>query len=550
MNMRTLLGALALTFGLGAVGATPDLEAATNAALAAERASTPPVVVAGPTRDQVDAEINTSKAAIATALDDIANELAALEARIAALFAGAPPDPDPIPDPDPVPVPDPPPVTGAIETGNSGMPLRITPDFHGHGFTTDSMFWNEVNRSVLGDAVDPRSAHLIGMLAGNTVHMDFFGGTVGKGPDSDHIWGIPINVVSGTQPRVPVDVGAYASESEHIDVPIPANVAIEGWNQSTMGLPTKADLSNDRHMLIVVRDEATGGISELIELYQVYHDVAGWHTNSLSQWVMANGLPRREGWTSGDAAGFPIVPFMATYSEVASGVISHPIRMTFAAGYTRNRYIFPARHTALNGQVADGIPFGARLRLSAAWYSAHKAEFTGAARVFIEAFRNYGVVNADIGGTGFLCGISDDRFDNTNLMTLQNVPLSAFEVLTMAPQFEPIGPTSVAVNTPTTYTFKFNPLHEPNGAHGYYLHAFEQGPNGTWVQLPDDSTAGIQPHQVGYNDANPSFVFKARKTGPHLIEVDQAGESKLEWTPPTQPIPGRGPYPYLNVDVH
>lgn len=443
-----------------------------------------------------------------------------------------------------------PPPAGAIELGSSyTYPTRITPSFNGHIFTGPGSFWAEMNRTVVGDLVDPDSAAMIAGIGGRDIHIDFFGGSVGL----ESTYGIPINVVSGTQPRVQVIVGSYAGESDDVLVPIPANPSIEGWKGP--GLPTQAQVNDggDHHMLIAVRDEATGGIGELFEMYQTWNDALGWHSASLSYWNMANGLPRPDGWTSGDAAGLPMIPLMATYGEVHQvGGIKHPLRVTFSEGNTRNRYIWPGRHAALNGSATTGIPFGARLRLSSAWYSAHAAEYTGEARVFIEAFRQYGVINADIGGMGFLCGISDDRFDNNNLMTLQNVPWTAFEVVKMTPQFDLVGPLTISLGQTVSYSTRVNPDPEPNGVHGYYLHSFEQGPGGTWVNIEDTGGVGIQPHRLGLDNGivNFNFTFTPRITGPHLFEVDQAGEYKLEGVTPTQPIPGRGPFAYWTINVN
>jgi hypothetical protein len=465
------------------------------------------------------------------------------------LWAATPPvDP-------PVDPPDPPPVTGAIETGSSyTYPTRITPNLNGHGFTGPG-YWQEINRTVVNDAADPASDHLIAKIGARNIHIDFYGtDSTGKQVGLEQMWGIPINVVSGTHAKQSVDLLSYAGESDHVDVPFPANPSIEGWKGP--GLPTQADISdgNDHHMLIAQRDEATGGISDLYELYQPYHDSFGWHAAQLSHWNLADGLPRFEGWTSTDAAGLPRIPFMATYGEVHQvGGIQHPLAVTFDVGAIRNRYIWPARHTALNGSNTDGIPFGGRLRLRADWFAAHADEFTGEARVFVEAMRTYGVINADIGGMGFLCGISDDRFDNDNLMTLQNIPWTAFEVVKMTPQFELVGPSIGALGETLSYTVKVNPDPEPNGVHGYYVHSYEAGPivagRQTWIQEPLEGV--LDWHHLGLDNGVWHFDLKytPQKAGKHLIEVDQAGEYKMPWTPETQPIPGQGPFPYFEVDV-
>ena len=70
------------------------------------------------------------------------------------------------------------------------------------------------------------------------------------------------------------------------------------------------------------------------------------------------------GWTSGDAAGLPILPGLVRYDEVASGEIDHVIR--FTAPRTANAYVWPASHKAGSGGSADP-PMGAWFRLKAGY---------------------------------------------------------------------------------------------------------------------------------------------------------------------------------------
>ena len=70
------------------------------------------------------------------------------------------------------------------------------------------------------------------------MHADFGSGLWQGGPI-----GIPITVVRGSQPRLPVTF-EYASESDKDRYPIPSNVAIEGGRSA----------DGDRHALIVDRD--------------------------------------------------------------------------------------------------------------------------------------------------------------------------------------------------------------------------------------------------------------------------------------------------------
>jgi hypothetical protein len=464
-----------------------------------------------------------------------------------------------------------------IEIGDSGYrstaPHKTTPDFHSHGmFDSQGPLWAELSRTVLSDTVDPKSAALIARFNGLSVHTDFFAGDT---PDHDApYWGLPINTVPGTASTYMVDVpDGYPNESDApLAIPIPNKPAVEGWiytagnvigaapNNTNITLADiTASESTDHHMFIVQRNEATGGAGNLYELSKPYWDGTTWHARQVSLFT-PDGVPRREGWTSTDAAGLPRLPLIPRYDECAAGVMRHPLAMTFSEGNVMSRYLWPARHAASG---SDGLPFGARMRLTSTYYNAHKDDFTGCARIIVEAMRNYGVMNTDIGGNLFLMGVSDDRFNHANLLSLQNIPNTAFEVLTMTPQFRVTGPTTVTAGATNTYTMVYNPAVEQNGAHGYYLHAYKKNPDGvTWARIADNGSSGVLPHELDYitltpgvgSNQDPHFTFVAPSPGQYVIEVDQAGEQKLAWTDEvtldTTTDGVRGPYPYYSVTAN
>ena len=81
-------------------------------------------------------------------------------------------------------------------------------------------------------------------------------------------------------------------------------------------------------------------------------------------WEAANGAVydlsshdlRPDGWTSGDAAGLPILPGLIRYDEVAAGEIHHAIRFTVPE--TQSAHIWPARHDASSLTGSDYPPMG------------------------------------------------------------------------------------------------------------------------------------------------------------------------------------------------
>jgi hypothetical protein len=86
--------------------------------------------------------------------------------------------------------------------------------------------------------VDPNSTSFINFIGmGATVHADF-----GSGRYDGQSIGIPYQVVTGTQAKVTIKLGAYASEDDPGPMPIPSNALIEGYPKPGNG---------DRHVLVL-----------------------------------------------------------------------------------------------------------------------------------------------------------------------------------------------------------------------------------------------------------------------------------------------------------
>src|SRR2546429_3379475 len=189
--------------------------------------------------------------------------------------------------------------------------------------TPADSFWHA---DVSALPVLPQSAtwvSSIGATAG--LKADFGSGLWNGGPI-----GIPYTTVPGTQPRVPVSF-TYADESDPGPYPIPPDAPIEGGPSA----------SGDRHVLVVDVDNW-----KLYELFDA-HPVSGgasWTAGSGAIFDLTSNALRPDGWTSADAAGLPIFPGLARYTEVAAGRIAHALR--FTCPVTRRAYVPPARHFA------------------------------------------------------------------------------------------------------------------------------------------------------------------------------------------------------------
>ena len=268
--------------------------------------------------------------------------------------------------------------------------------------TPADSFWHA---NVAGLPVHAQSATWVASVGATAkLKADFGSGTWDGGPI-----GIPFTTVAGTQPRVPVSFD-YADESDPGPYPVPANAPIEGGPAA----------SGDRHVLVVDRDAC-----RLWELYSAYPQNGGasWTAGSGATWDLRSNAMRPLGWTSGDAAGLPILPGLVRRDEVASGTIDHAIR--FTAPRTANAYVWPASHKAATGGASDP-PMGAWFRLKATF---DISGFSTDNQVVLRALKQHGMVLADNGSPWFMSGAPDPGWNDDGLQLLRAVPGSAFEAI-------------------------------------------------------------------------------------------------------------------------
>lgn len=234
------------------------------------------------------------------------------------------------------------------------------------------------------------------------VHPDF--GTVYNGAPN----GIPITIVSRRTRRVPVRF-QYASESDGHRYPIPRGAAIEGGPHSR----------GDRHVILLDRSSCTD-----YELYAGYPHGAYWTAGSGAIFSLGSNHLRPAGWTSADAAGLPILPGLARYSEVAAGAIDHALR--FTSPCTGPRYVYPARHVAPSCSGPDAPPMGLRVRLRA---SASLAGLPRQARIVALALKRYGLILADNGSPWYISGAPSPDWNDAALRELDRFTGRDFQVV-------------------------------------------------------------------------------------------------------------------------
>jgi hypothetical protein len=244
------------------------------------------------------------------------------------------------------------------------------------------------------------------VASNSTTMVNAIGDTSPVHPDfgSFQGYGIPINVVAGSQKRKRVRFG-YADQSDHVGYPIPKHPKIER--------------GSDRHMLIVYRDHC-----RLYELFAARKTASGWRAGSGATWSLNSNHLRPDTWTSADAAGLPIMPGLVRWNEVKKGVIDHALR--FTAPNTCSGHIYPARHDASSLSCTNYPKMGERLRL--------RADFPvnglpRQARIIAIAMQKYGIVLADNGSSWYVQGASNAHFHDDALHELGQIHGSDFVVV-------------------------------------------------------------------------------------------------------------------------
>jgi hypothetical protein len=255
---------------------------------------------------------------------------------------------------------------------------------------------NVWNTRVDALPVHPQSnAFVTSISASKPLHPDF-----GAGQWAGFDIGMADALVPGSQPKIPVTF-LYASESDPGPYPIPANPPIEGGNYVTN--------TGDRHMLIVDTTNC-----KLYETWDSWKQPDGsWSLGSGAIFTLTSNALRPNSWTSADAAGLPILPGLARYDEVASGVITHALRFTV---HCSQGYIWPGRHTATSGSCSTPPPMGLRFRLKASYPIA--ASLDPQVKVLLTALKQYGMFVADNSSSGdwFVSGLHDPHWNDDALV--------------------------------------------------------------------------------------------------------------------------------------
>jgi hypothetical protein len=270
-------------------------------------------------------------------------------------------------------------------------------------------------------------------IGDHPIHLDL--GTE-TNPASAQYWGIPYNVVSGgtfTWPRVfyaagwpdESDCAAAGAQGAVVSpcdavapvMPVPASPLVEG------GVTTA---SGDHHVLVVDADAC-----RLWELFAATpHPGGGWDVGSTATWNLASNALRPDGWTSADAAGFPILPLLLRAGEARSGTIRHALRFTLPNARIRNTSVWPARHRIGSVTSAAAVPMGQLFRLRASYVI--PATYGVQSKAILQAMKTYGMYLADAGSAWYVQGEPSAEWDAAIFAEVQTVRTSDLEAVDLS----------------------------------------------------------------------------------------------------------------------
>ena len=201
-------------------------------------------------------------------------------------------------------------------------------------------------------------------------------------------YGMPITVVPPSQPLVNITFGSSGNDPG--PYPFSASTGIEGGQSAT----------GDRHAIMVNPATCID-----YELYDADYSPSGSTAANGAIWNLNSDALRPSTAATVDASGLPIVAGLTRYDEVASGAITHAIRVQ--AQDTDTSYIWPATAGEGSADNPNLPPMGARFRLKASF---NISGYSPQAQVVLRALQQYGLILADNGPNWHFWGTSDSSW--------------------------------------------------------------------------------------------------------------------------------------------
>ena len=313
------------------------------------------------------------------------------------------------------------------------------------------------NTPIDGLPVDAHSSSYLTTIGTHNLHLD-----LGQSTDismADTYYVIPYNVVHGAtqtwaavyyrsadtdldwDPLPESDCVDMSSGATHTEVspctataaahpvfPIPAMPLVEGGIDTDPSQPY-----GDHHILLLDADACV-----LSELYHAYpHAGGGWDIFGSAMWDLRSTKLRPDGWTSADAAGFPIMPLLLRADEASAGQIDHALRFTIQSSKIRSVSIWPARHVTGSATSANLPPMGQLFRLKASYQI--PSSYNAQARAILQAMKTYGMYIADGGSDMYVTGEPSAAWMDDTFSQVQSVGSAQFEAVDVSPIMQRAG---------------------------------------------------------------------------------------------------------------
>jgi hypothetical protein len=391
------------------------------------------------------------------------------------------------------------------------------PNFNGWDpLAADSPWFRALRADISDEPADPASDMMLKRLRDANGHLD----AQWSGPWTPEDWNwytFPFQVVSGDIAPLSIPgTWAYNPETNGPYFLPPEPVVHEGANSLTYATEQWAGGSGDHHLLVYVRDEATGGFKELWEYYQPWVTRTGGAISAVAgaswrRFDLKNGENPAADTNTADAAGLPIAPLLVRYEEVANNRLNHAIRFAVNNSDISPTFKWPARTAAGAWNAATGMPYGTRLRLKKTWWDANADSVLGVgtnARVIGEAMRKHGLILADgSGGSSIqIGGAADLRWDRDLIQRLSSIPVAAFEVVQTPPFLRIDGPRMLAVGQEGAWTLAVQSTEPPLRA-------------GTSINILDAAAHLVKYQFTMIDEAHRSVTARFTFTTPGVYEI-------------------------------
>ena len=209
--------------------------------------------------------------------------------------------------------------------------------------------------------------------------------------------------------------------------PTPTNQPIEGWPTQTGGQTLLQWQTNndgsDRHSIAVQPGAGRG-----FETWNALRAGTNWQAANGAIFDLNANTQRTNGWTSGDAAGFPMFPALVRYDEAERGMVEHACRLVVERSRYTN-YLYPATHYAApSTNLSTNLPsMGQRLRLKGAFVI--PANWTTEEKAVLLGLKKYGAMVADNGNFFSISVTPDDRWPADCFNDFTSISITNFEVI-------------------------------------------------------------------------------------------------------------------------